>query len=136
MFPHLSNSIKTYFRKIDQFGNNRISYSYKYRWFINSPFTYWWVLCRIQSLIFQWIFILLFLAWSIFLKTVFMDLGGVGNNRVSYLLNYQCFPDFFHILRGFVPYIIWDALYTTCKSIQFVCTLPSKIINPKLIQCT
>ena len=60
---------------------------------------------------FNGFFILLFLAWSIFLKTVFMDLGGVGNNRVSYLLNYQCFPDFFHILRGFVPYIKWDALY-------------------------
>ena len=48
--------------------------------------------------------ILLFLAWLTFLKDSFMEWGRVGNNRVSYLLNYHSKTTYFHILGCF----LWD----------------------------
>ena len=90
------NSIKTDFRKIDKVGNNSISYSSTSRW----------VLCRIQLYVYNhWFFneffVLLCLTWSIFLKTVFMTLGRVGNNRISYYF-FTKLSMVSHILRGFV----------------------------------
>ena len=111
MFPHLSNSISTYFRKIDQSGNNRISYSYKYRWFINSPFTYWWVLCRITIIDFQWIFHPIVSGLVNLPKNRFYGLGGSGKQMGIVFTKLSMFSRLFHILRGFVTYIKWDSLY-------------------------